>query len=518
MRKLPAIVAFVLLVVAVVVVCAQAMGAHNASGQSTRPLPVGWVTHNDAKGFAVDTPPGWNFTTNTRAGRIVLQGPRNEQVVVWPASIQQALDAQGAATLVRQLARQVDAQAPWSAATPIGGAVRTISKGPQRSGAAMMIWSSGAAETSVLFYCVEAPTKAYPTDADTLAAILRSFRIVQGTPAAAKPTESLAFTTWTDPRENAYSVSVPQGWQTVGGSYRLSATDIRSGLVTASPDQQIRVMLGDSNLGTFIQPNLMMAYAGLREGMYYGLGDGSKLLIQRYIKGQQFARLYAQMYVSRRCSGVQIASNNARADLAANWVQRTRSEGMPNAQLTAGDVTFTCSIEGTSVHGMFVSATVLPFPATSGIWYVYRLYGYLAAPGREQEAERVAEQVVQSLRINPQWQVQQQQIANAAVAADNARSQQIRQRAMQAIQEDQRETSDLIMKGWEQRQKTYDEISRRRENALLGTVDVVDPETGQQYKIENYSDYHWMNNQGVIAGNNTGSSPGLDWHELVTLP
>lgn len=74
------------------------------------------------------------------------------------------------------------------------------------------------------------------------------------------------------------------------------------------------------------------------------------------------------------------------------------------------------------------------------------------------------------------------------------------------------------MKGWEQRSQVYDEISRRRENAIPGTVDVVDPATGTSYKIENYSDYHWINNQGYIAGNNTGSSPGVDWRELVALP
>ena len=74
------------------------------------------------------------------------------------------------------------------------------------------------------------------------------------------------------------------------------------------------------------------------------------------------------------------------------------------------------------------------------------------------------------------------------------------------------------MKGWQQRSQVYDEISRKRENAILGTLDVVDPETGRQYKVSNYSDYHWMNNEGIIAGNNTGNSPGMDWRALVTLP
>jgi len=235
----------------------------------------------------------------------------------------------------------------------------------------------------------------------------------------------------------------------------------------------------------------MMVYAGLREGMYYRLGDGSQLLIKSYLKGQQAAQVYAQTFLAKECTGLQVTSNDARPDLAQTFGPKARAEGMPNAQLTAGDASVSCSMAGTTVHGKFMLATELPFPAQSGLWYVYRLYGYLAVPGRERDAERVASQAVQSIRANPQWLAQQR---------------------------DQQETSDVIMKGWEQRNQVYDELSRRRENAILGTVDVVDPETGRAYKIDNYSDYHWMSNSGAIAGNNSGDAPGLDWRQLITLP
>jgi hypothetical protein len=382
-----------------------------------------------------------------------------------------------------------------------------------------MTWSSSASGTSFLFYCVEAPADSYRVETDAFAAIFRSFRVVQQPSGGAAPAAGpLAFNTWSDPRENAFTLSVPQGWQTVGGAYRLSATDIRSGVLMASPDGQIRVRVGDSNLGTFIEPTPMMLSLGMREGTYYNLGDGSQLLIKRYLNGQQAAQQYAQVLVSKECSDLQITSNDARPDIAGTYGPKARAEGMPNAQLTAGEVAFNCSIGSIAVRGKFVLATVVPFPPGSRIWYVYRLYGYLAAPGREQDAERVAEQGVQSIRVNQQWQAQQQQIANNAVAADTARSQQFRQQIQQQIARDQQETSDMVMKGWEQRNQVYDEIDRRRENAILGTVDVVDPGTGKSYKIDNYSDYHWMNNAGVIAGNNTGDSPGVDWHALVTLP
>ena len=64
-------------------------------------------------------------------------------------------------------------------------------------------------------------------------------------------------------------------------------------------------------------------------------------------------------------------------------------------------------------------------------------------------------------------QAPQNQISNSAVQRDNLRSQQIQQRALRAIQEDQRQTSDLIVNGYNQRQAVYHEISRKRENAIL---------------------------------------------------
>jgi len=163
----------------------------------------------------------------------------------------------------------------------------------ERSGAAMMMWSNGPSGTQVLFYCVEAPAGAYRAETDTFASILKSFRVVPAAApgaATAKPIGATTLVTWTDPRENAFTISIPEGWKAVGGAYRLSATDVRIGVVLGSPDGQMRVLLGDSNLGTFIEPNQMMAYAGLREGGYYGLGDGSQLLIERYLTGQQFAQ------------------------------------------------------------------------------------------------------------------------------------------------------------------------------------------------------------------------------------
>ena len=391
--------------------------------------PPGWPIHNDVKGFSISTPPGWNFGSDASTGRIVVHGPIGEQIVVWPASIGQPLDAEGATGLVQQMARQVDAQMPWRSCPSDcwRGAHRRQRPTAQWRGHDDLVKKRRRHLRPVLLR--RSPCKF----------LSRRSRYVRHNPgkfprhtsaqhagrassSGAKAAGQITFTTWNEPRENAYSISIPQGWQAVGGLYHLSATDVRSDVVVGSRDGQIRVRFGDSNLGTFIQPNQMMAYARLREGMYYRLGDGSQLLIERYLTGQQAAQVYAQTYVAKQCSGLQLASNGTRPDIAqifgpkfAPKVHLMRSSRPARSPSLARWAKPQCGANSSW-------STVLPVPGPSGIWYVYRLYGYLAAPGREQDAERVVERVVQSFRINPQWQAQQQQIANSAVAADNARS------------------------------------------------------------------------------------------------
>jgi len=481
-----------------------------------------WTTHNDPAGFSVDIPAGWVVTADSAQGRIKMRGTRGEQVVIWPIFIEQKqLNASGAARLVMQLARRLDSSLSWIPASAPGTAARVVAKGASRSGATVLTWSNTPTGAAVMLYELIASPDVYGTSANTFARILQSFR---GSPDNAPrqtggraSTEPVTYVNWRDPQEGAFTLQVPRGWQVAGGAYRLSATDVRNIATMISPDAQMRIFIGDTNIGAFTEPNQMLSYAGMREGSYQTLGDGTRLEIRRYMTGAQFARAYAQNRLASQCSGVQVESSSDRQDLAAIFTQVVRNEGMTNARLAAGDAAFSCTGKSGPLHGRIFAVTVLPLPGRASLWYVL-IYGYSATPQSQQAAEGITQLVMQSMRIDQQWQAQEKQIAANAVAADNARSQQIQARARAAIQENQRQTSDMIVKGYEQRSQVYDEISRKRENSILGTTDVIDPVSGSQYKIDSYSNYHWMNNQGAIVGNDTGANPGYGWHDLVTLP
>ena len=489
------------------------------------PAGVQWVTHNDPMGFVVNSPAGWDVRTDHQQGRINVQGPEGQQAVIWPMFVHQQLDARGAQTVAQQLARRVDPNMAWGAPQISGDTVRVFARG-QSNGAALMRWNSSAEGTAVYLYCVIAPASSYQASVETFTGILKSFHIVadpksNSAPAAAKtaaPIEQVAWVRWSDPREGAFTASVPQGWSVLGGAFRQSATDIRKSVVLVSPDHQIRLAVGDANVGAYTAPNGMYARAGMREGGYTSLGDGSKLQIRRFAPASQFIREYVAGAVARECGQPRIGAENQRQDLATSATQDARKQGAPNPQVTAAGVSFTCTWNGREARGYYAAATILPFPGRSGIWYVEPLYGYLAVAEREQQADEISRHVLNSMGINAQWKQREDQIAGNAVAQDNARAQEVQARARQATYENEQKTSDMIVKGYQARSQVYDEISRKRENAILGTVDVVDPSSGKQYKIDNYSDYHWMNNDGVIAGTKTDTSPGADWRQMITLP
>lgn len=484
--------------------------------------PVRWVSHGDPMGFALKLPAGWQLQADRKAGRITIRGTRSEQVVIWPVFIErQSLDRQTAGALLKQLARRVHPDLAWGEPQMMADAGRVLARGAV-SGATVMRWNVMPDGTGVYLFSVTAAAALYRDSADVFTEILASFQVTPAPAAApansAPDRQAVQWTRWTDPREGAFSASIPRGWSVTGGTVRHSATDVRKSLVTIAPGRQIRIALGDAGFGVFAVPNAMYASAGLREGMTTSLGDGSRLQLRRFLTAAQFLRQYIVGPALSDCTGVTIASENTRPDLAAASEQEARAQHAPNVRITTGGISFSCTWNGKPARGYYAAATVLVPMQMGGLWYVDSLYGYVAEAEHAQEAEALSRHVYESAQVNSDWKRQEDQMAANAVQQDNARAAEIQARARQSIAADQQAISDTIVKGYEARSRVYDEISRKRENAILGTVDVVDPNTGRQYKVDNYSDYHWMNNQGVIAGTRTDTAPGIDWRQMVTLP
>lgn len=153
-------------------------------------------------------------------------------------------------------------------------------------------------------------------------------------------------------------------------------------------------------------------------------------------------------------------------------------------------------------EGLFL-CTVAPFmPFTRGPGggnaYGFMVSGITATKREFPKILPILARSMASFNINPTY-------VNQCIKASQAAFQQI-MRAGQTL----RETSDLIMKGWEDRNKRYDIMAEKRSDGILGFERVYDPDTKEIYQVnsqfwERYKlnrERFRMNNLQVIPSNN----------------
>src|ERR1700732_2309155 len=74
------------------------------------------------------------------------------------------------------------------------------------------------------------------------------------------------FVTWRDPKENAFQVGVPQGWQVSGGMARMNTVEAHAVIKVQSPDGKIRIFYDDPDQHPRQVPDQLTQFGGLREG------------------------------------------------------------------------------------------------------------------------------------------------------------------------------------------------------------------------------------------------------------
>ena len=156
--------------------------------------------------------------------------------------------------------------------------------------------------------------------------------------------------------------------------------------------------------------------------------------------------------------------------------------------------------------GFCAAATFRPAVGMGGapsIWRLSRLTGYMAPAEKEAMAASILNHMGRTFQVNPQW-------AMGQIQNEGATSQIISQTANQI--------ADMAAKSQRSRDAVDDEISRRRSNAMLGVVDVVDSATGREIKVESGSNYYWIDQRGTIVGTETDTRPNVDFRALVQLP
>lgn len=481
-----------------------ARGSAPARTGSAEAAAPGWTTQQDPLGFSVQIPVGWRASADRKSGRVTIEGMVGERVAVWPVFIPGQVDPSSAVAVTQRLCAEAGPDVQWEQPQlAIASAVRAAGRSGQILACAIFTWASSPKGSAGYLYVITAPEAQFAQGRDTYARILQSFKIT-GAPAGSAPQVATSYVRWQDPREQAFSLEVPAGWQATGGLFRHASVDTRVGLLVRSPDGQVTLSAGDAEIPPFTEPNQTLEWTGFHEGSWYSPGYGLNMMVRRYMSGVDFAREYVASKVAQSCSDLQFSEARDRPDIAQllDGIYR-QVGGVVNMSLSTGEVAFACSAGGGSMRGYYFAGTLHTQGQGFGQWNVEYLHGFLSTVAKADEAQAALAHMVQTFRINPAWASMQQNITA---------------QTSQIVSQTNAEISKIIDDSYWSRQATMDEISRRRSNATLGVLDAVDPATGRELKVESSSNYYWIDQRGTIVGTETDTKPDIDFRSLVVLP
>lgn len=496
------------MLVAVAAACGgSGSGAHPATSSTRRggtPSSVGpvdttgWVEHHDDHGFSVKTPKGWTVAVPDGTTAVIADAQHHATVVVRPFLASSSVTAD---KCVRDTPSSLAALFPHATVGAVTGAGKaghgatasvtfTGQDGTGRAGILCMV--NGY---SGMLYGIAAPQATAAKLRPTMLGVLGTFHYTSAGAAT-------RYSTFTDPREGAFTLEVPRGWDASGAAYRFAPTDVRPEVIVTSPDGTIHERFGNQTVPTFVEPSQSLSFAGFDEGSSYSPGGQFTAIVRTYAPGAEFASQYATSEWASSCPGLKVVNTTDRPELAAGMNQQLdaiASSGV-RSHLDAGEASFSCS---NAQQGYVFAATLAVASQSGRLWQMYGLYTYLAPTSRVIEAQQVLNHMAATLKIDKAWAARQ---GNTAVQAAE-----INAKASSEI-------ADSINKSYWYRQSVNDQLSNKWSNTILGTQDEMNPDTGETYKVASGSNYYWQAPGGDVVGTDTSDAPGYDMKPLEEVP
>jgi len=304
-----------------------------------------------------------------------------------------------------------------------------------------------------------------------------------------------------DPNQNAFSIAVPADWAVDGGSFPMSVSDVRFYVRAVSPDGAIELFVGDRNVGAFMTMNPALEMAcrqGQRQfclGGTYPFPDGTRVQIQQYMTGGQFAAAWGKLRVAQSCSGVQPLKSDELPQASQNI---SLANGTMQVSDRAGEAQFQCTHGGVPGEGYVFAATELGQQANGeAMWQVKALTGFIANKNQEAEAWHLLPIVAGSFRINQKWLAQHNQSAQAAADAV----------ARVGVAE-----SNSLNEAFQEKMSANQVSTDNWSRYLRGQALFNDPDLGQ-VNYENYP-HMWKMPDGTRVGTDSADAPVVGAEEI----
>lgn len=291
-----------------------------------------------------------------------------------------------------------------------------------------------------------------------------------------------SFYNFTDPKENAFTIKIPEGWQ-VSADSGLIRPYIDAGILmqVVSPNNQNFFYI--TPYGIYTVPNDLLTFAGFTEGKYYDPSGGiaRPMLVKKYTEARDFLNEYVQqLNVETRV--VEVVD---RPDLInSNPISLITKQ-------SAAEMTYISNPGTNEITNKIIAYNYLIEYSGTGIWSA-NLFGYSSPESLFNETEYLVLKSAENFKINPTWATKEAQEVNKRAGI---------------ISSTQNSISDTISSTFEYRTESQDRINNEWSKTTLGIEEVYNPETGETSYPGSGSKYYWEDNQNNIYGTETDKNP-----------
>jgi len=487
-------------------------GIDAGGGGSSAPAG-GTVTLRDPGGVSLTAPSDWRLDPGLaasvtaaygadRSGMVAIVSPDTE-VLIWPLFIPGTVaPPEPSVILDGYVARLLPtAGLPLSLSLDDRMATTSGRDGDRDVAASVVLSEPSGAGTAAMLAIVRSPDLIAASD--TIAEVLASVR-VQGAPVQDAPAGALTFTRVMASDEPAFTVEVPSDWSVAATLERRSGTVFHPTVALRSPDGGTTILWSGATGSPLFE---LYAITGLfvhPEGATWAAVDGTT----RIIRSPQPAEVLARESLPgitewMGCGTPEVTDTQPRPDLAAAvaegwtaWVARADYDAV-EIRFRCGGATGTVRTITEYVGYAMTDPTISVQPQ---LWGVKQHVASIAAPGAEATAELVIARLYESFAFDPAWY--QGQLGLQAGLSD-------------IVTNAGRQMSDIVSRGYEERQDVYDALSQRRSEAIRGVERVEDTITGATYEVESGSGYYWIDDRGTVVGTDVSIAPTVDFRALT---
>jgi hypothetical protein len=503
-------------------------------GPAARSEAAAFQPYKDAKaGFQLSKPEGWQV--RTQALNIWVESPDKSELVLTRAFTPKP--GQTAADWLQTLGTQYDTDFPQSA---LDHAQHIQTNGDeiiadghyQAKGEEKMRLLCRIVNGKGLAYVFAAPADRYLAEQPKMLHVAQSIAFFaprstaksngSGGSAAFSAAQmkatagSIHWTTWQDPREHAFSVSVPQGWTTEGGTFREASGSVNFFFTTLSPNKDTFVLVGNPTFLTFTQPSQMSRSFGWEEGTHGVL---------HYMRSPEFNDMYLNKVGSTLYDNVTIGKGQELEKLSEQLTQQANQVYGGAATVSYGVTAFKCTVKATGMacNGMILSTTTRTVSPAAGEpvvgWYadldlIVTKAGDTKAATRIETATAIFGHLMQTFRTDPTWEAKREQQSRdqisaqgretlANIAAVGERSRQIAANSSAALDAIMGRNNSHVAAGNEQQSAFINYIGDRTN---------VSDDNGHTDNVgSGYNNYYRNDRTGTILGTDSAYSPGVDF-------